>query len=75
MASVLNATSITLFSGTTEVGSLSYDGLPDPTFTGGFVGIKSTVPFNTVAIHVNAAAGLVAKQVQVFLTRTLRPSS
>ncbi|MFN0104926.1 MAG: PEP-CTERM sorting domain-containing protein [Bryobacteraceae bacterium] len=53
---VLNATTINLFSGATNVGSLSYNGVPDPTFTGGFAGIQSTIPFNRVAITFNAAA-------------------
>ena len=45
---VTNATTITLFSGATNVGTLSYDGVPDPVFTGGFAGIQSTIPFDTV---------------------------
>jgi hypothetical protein len=53
---VSNATTINLFSGTTNVGSLSYDGLPDPDFTGGFAGIQSTIPFNRVAISFNSTA-------------------
>ena len=55
-ALVANATTISLFSGTTNVGSLSYDGAPDPFFTGGFAGIRSTVPFDRVAITFNATA-------------------
>jgi hypothetical protein len=53
---VANATTITLFSGATNVGSLSYNGVPDPTFTGGFAGIQSTIPFNIVQITFNSAA-------------------
>src|SRR5215471_1448422 len=34
VGSVLNATTISLFSGPPLVGSLSYDGVPDPLFTG-----------------------------------------
>ena len=45
-----DATTITLFNGSTNVGSLSYAGLPDPGFTGGFAGISSTLPFNIVDI-------------------------
>src|SRR5258708_18701288 len=40
---VLNATLISLFDGSTPVGVLSYTGAPDPTFTGGFAGIQSTL--------------------------------
>jgi hypothetical protein len=53
---VSNATTINLFSGTTNVGSLSYNGLPDPVFTGGFAGIQSTIPFDSVAITFNSSA-------------------
>jgi hypothetical protein len=55
-ATVPNATTISLFSGITPVGSLSYLGLPDPVFTGGFAGIQSTIPFDEVAVTFNSAA-------------------
>jgi hypothetical protein len=51
---VSNATTITLFSGATNVGSLSYDAVSDPFFAGGFAGIQSTIPFNNVAIAFNS---------------------
>ena len=47
---VANATTITLFDGLTNVGTLSYNGVPDPLFTGGFAGIFSTLPFNRVEL-------------------------
>jgi hypothetical protein len=47
---VTNATTITLFNGLTNVGTLSYNGVPDPTFTGGFAGIFSTLPFDRVQL-------------------------
>jgi len=53
---VANATTISLFSGATNVGSLSYSGVPDPAFTGGFAGIQSTIPFNIVQITFNSVA-------------------
>jgi hypothetical protein len=53
---VVNATTINLFNGATDVGSVSYNGVPDPTFTGGFAGIQSTIPFNIVQITFNSAA-------------------
>jgi PEP-CTERM motif len=53
---VPNATTITLFSGVTNVGSLSYNGVPDPTFAGGFAGIFSTVAFDRVQITFNSVA-------------------
>ena len=51
-----NATTITLFNGVTNVGTLSYNGVPDPTFTGGFAGIFSTLPFNRVELTFTASA-------------------
>lgn len=55
-ATVTNATTITLFSGITNVGSLSYTGVPDPTFAGGFAGIQSTLPFDRVQLTFSSAA-------------------
>jgi len=51
-----NATTINLFSGAVNVGTLSYNGVPDPTFSGGFAGIQSTVPFNRVELTFNSTA-------------------
>ncbi len=53
---VANATTITLFNGVTNVGSLAYNGLPDPVFTGGFAGIQSTLAFDSVQITFNSIA-------------------
>ena len=50
---VMGATTITLYAGNTFVGSLSYDGDSDPDFTGGFAGIESTIPFDTVYLTFN----------------------
>ena len=50
------ATTVTLFDGVTNVGSLAYNGLPDPIFSGGFAGIQSTILFNRVEITFNAGA-------------------
>jgi hypothetical protein len=44
------ATNISVFSGTTPVGSLPYTGMSDPFFTGGFAGIQSTLPFDRVQL-------------------------
>ena len=55
--SVANATTIDLFSGTTNVGSLSYSGAPDPVFAGGFAGIQSTIPFNSARVTFNSTVG------------------
>jgi hypothetical protein len=55
-AAVTAATTISLFSGATPVGSLSYDGVPDPLFSGGFAGIESTIPFDIVQVRFNSLA-------------------
>jgi hypothetical protein len=55
-APVVNATAITLFSGAANVGTLSYNGVPDPGFAGGFAGIQSTIPFDRVQLTFNSTA-------------------
>jgi hypothetical protein len=52
---VANATTITLFNGATNVGSLSYNSVPDPLFSGGFAGIQSTIAFNSAQLTFNSA--------------------
>ena len=41
-------TTISVFDGSTFLGSLGYPSSPDPSFTGGFAGIRSTLPFDRV---------------------------
>lgn len=53
--SVVSATTITVFSGAANVGTLSYDGVLDPDFTGGFAGIQSTIPFDRVQLTFNSS--------------------
>jgi hypothetical protein len=55
-AAVPTATTISLFNGATPVGGLSYNGVPDPTFAGGFAGIQSTLPFNRVELTFNSVS-------------------
>jgi hypothetical protein len=45
-----NATTISVFSGATPLGSLPYTGVSDPFFTGGFAGIQSTIAFDRVQL-------------------------
>jgi hypothetical protein len=54
IGTVANATTISLFMGSTPVGSLSYPGASDPLFTGGFAGIESTIPFNRAELTFNS---------------------
>jgi hypothetical protein len=56
VVTVANATTINIFMGTTNLGTLSYTGDPDPTFAGGFAGIQSTVPFDRVELTFNSTA-------------------
>jgi hypothetical protein len=51
---VPEATTITLFSGATNIGSLSYTAVRDPNYSGGFAGIQSTIPFDSVRVEFNA---------------------
>jgi hypothetical protein len=53
---VTNATTVTLFSGVTNLGTLAYNGVPDPSFTGGFAGIQSTIRFDRVQLTFNSVA-------------------
>jgi hypothetical protein len=48
--SVPAATTIELFAGSTSVGSISFTGIPDPTFTGGFAGVASDTPFDRAVL-------------------------
>jgi len=48
--SVPAATTIDLFAGSTPVGSISFTGIPDPTFTGGFAGVASNTPFDRAVL-------------------------
>jgi hypothetical protein len=53
---VPGATTISIFNGATFLGSLSYNGVPDPTFTGGFAGLASTLAFDRVVLTFNSGA-------------------
>ena len=48
--SVPAATTIELFAGTTSIGSISFTGVPDPFFTGGFAGVASDTPFDRAVL-------------------------
>jgi hypothetical protein len=48
--SIPAATSIELFAASTPVGSISFTGTPDPTFTGGFAGVASDTPFDRAVL-------------------------
>lgn len=45
-----SATTITLFNGATNLGSMSFGGAPDPVFTGGFAGIQSVTAFDRAEV-------------------------
>jgi hypothetical protein len=48
--SVPAATTIDLFAGSTPIGSISFTGIPDPDFTGGFAGVASNTPFDRAVL-------------------------
>jgi hypothetical protein len=48
--SIPAATTIELFAGSTPLGSISFTGIPDPTFTGGFAGVASDTPFDRAVL-------------------------
>ena len=48
--SVPAATTIELFAGATPIGSISFTGIPDPIFTGGFAGDASDTPFDRAVL-------------------------
>jgi hypothetical protein len=46
LGAIPNATTVSLYDASNVlVGTLSANGVPDPTFTGGFLGLQSTIPF------------------------------
>jgi len=53
---VAAATTMSLFNGVTPVGSLSFNGILDPIFAGGFAGLQSTLAFNRVTVTFNTVA-------------------
>jgi hypothetical protein len=56
VGTVPNATSITAFSGATNLGSVSFTASADPAFSGGFAGVQSTTPFDRVQFVFNNTA-------------------
>ena len=52
---VANAATISVYNGTSFLGSLSYTGTIDPVFTGGFAGLQSTSLFDRVDVTFNSA--------------------
>ena len=67
-------TTISLFNGATAVGSMSYNGLPDPVFIGGFAGIQSTLPFNRATLtFTNFAAAFAVDNIRTQVTATSVP--
>ena len=48
--SISSATTIELFAGAAPIGSISFAGIPDPIFTGGFAGVASDTPFDRAVL-------------------------
>ena len=55
---ILNATTVTAFSGATNLGSLSYNSVLDPNFPGGFAGLQSTTAFNRLELTFNSTQAI-----------------
>lgn len=53
---IADGVTVTLFSGSTNLGSLTYSAIPDPTFPGGFAGIGSTIAFDKVTLAFSGSA-------------------
>jgi len=53
---ISDGVTITLFDGATNLGSLVYAAIPDPTFPGGFAGIGSTTPFTRAELRFSPSA-------------------
>ena len=53
---VVNATTITAFSGATNLGSVAFTASGDPAFSGGFAGVQSATPFDRVQFVFNNTA-------------------
>ena len=58
--SVPAATTIDLFAGPTPLGSISFTGVPDPIFTGGFAGVASDTPFDGAVLTFSNASNAFA---------------
>jgi len=56
----VDAVTITVFDGLTNLGALTYPGSPDPAFDGGFAGIESTIPFTSARITFGPSAAAFA---------------
>ena len=66
-----NVVGITLFDGSTRLGSFGYDGIRDPDYTGGFAGIGSTVAFTTAKIDFHTGLSFAGSFLaNNFVTRT-----
>ena len=60
--SVPAATTIDLFAGATPVGTISFTGIPDPIFTGGFAGAASDTPFDRAVLTFSNAGACVCSR-------------
>jgi hypothetical protein len=61
VGAVPNATTVSLFDASNAlVGTLSANGVPDPAFPGGFLGLQSTVPFVRADLTFSPVAGAFA---------------
>jgi hypothetical protein len=70
-AFVPGATTIDLFAASTPVGSISFTGIPDPEFTGGFAGVASDTPFDRAILTFSDLGDAFAVDNATFSARTV----
>jgi hypothetical protein len=66
---------VSVYDGTSFLGSLSYTGMSDPFFTGGFAGLQSTSPFSRVDVAFNETRGATWALDNVVLAAVPEPSA
>jgi len=73
LGDVAAATTMSVFSGPTFLGSLSFDGASDPNFSGGFAGLASTSAFDRVVVSFNSAAAIAFAMDNILVTSEVVP--
>jgi hypothetical protein len=75
LVALTNATTISVFSGATFLGSLSYNGVADPFLVGGFAGVQSTLPFDRVSVNFPGNAPFAVDNIRIAAVNIPEPST
>ena len=75
LVALTNATTISVFSGATFLGSLSYNAVADPSLVGGFAGVQSTLPFDRVSVNFPGNAAFGVDNIRIGIVNTPEPST